>query len=93
MKFGFYYSVRDWHHPDFVMHYEHLDAPGPNYKGWYAFPLNWSGGLVADCGCPGCFNNVPITKETDPRHTEAQVADMNRYLDYMKGQIKELLMN
>jgi len=93
MKLGFYYSVRDWHHPDFVMHYEHLDAPGPNYKGWYAFPINWTRGSVFDCGCPGCVNNVSITKETDPRLTEAEGADMNRYLDYMKGQLEELLMN
>ncbi len=93
MKLGFYYSVRDWHHPDFVLHYEHLDAPGPNYKGWYAFPVNWTGGKVMDCGCSACVQNLPITKEQDPRPTEAEGADMNRYLDYMKGQIEELLTN
>jgi alpha-L-fucosidase len=93
MKLGFYYSVRDWHHPDFVLHYEHLNGPGPNYKGWYAFPVNWTGGKVMDCGCSACVENLPITKEQDPRKSEAEGADMNRYLDYMKGQIRELLTN
>jgi alpha-L-fucosidase len=93
MKLGFYYSVRDWHHPDFVMHYEHLDAPGHYYKGWYAFPVNWTGGDVRDCGCSGCINNLPLTKEQDPRPTEEEGADMNRYLNYMKEQLIELLTN
>jgi len=93
IKLGFYYSVRDWHHPDFVLHYEHLNAPGPHYGGWYAFPVNWTGGEVMDCGCSACVKNIPLTKEQDPRPTEAEGADMNRYLDYMKGQIKELLTN
>ncbi len=93
IKLGFYYSVRDWHHPDFVLHYEHLNASGPHYGGWYAFPVNWTGGEVRDCGCSGCIQNLPITKELDPRPTESEGANMNRYLDYMKGQIKELLTN
>lgn len=93
MKLGFYYSVRDWHHPDYVLHYEHLEAPGPNYKGWYAFPVNWTGGKVMDCGCSACIHNLPITKEQDPRKSEAEGANMDRYLDYMKGQIRELLTN
>jgi len=93
MKLGFYYSVRDWHHPDFVMHYEHLSAPGPHYGGWYAFPVSWTGGDVKDCGCSGCNQNLPLTKDHDPRPTEAEGADMNRYLDYMKGQLQELLTN
>ncbi len=93
IKLGFYYSVRDWHHPDFVLHYEHLNTPGPHYGGWYAFPVNWTGGEVMDCGCSACVKNIPLTKDHDPRPTEAEGADMNRYLDYMKGQIKELLTN
>ncbi len=93
LKFGFYYSVRDWHHPDFTMHYEKLSAPGPHYKGWYAFPVNWTGGEVHDCGCYACIKNAPMSKEVDPRPTEAEGADMNRYLDYMKGQLRELLTN
>lgn len=93
LKLGFYYSVRDWHHPEFVLHYEHLEAPGPKYKGWYAFPPSWTNNEIYDCGCRACTQNIPITKEHDPRLTEAEGANMDRYLDYMKGQIKELLTN
>ena len=27
LKFGVYYSVRDWHHPDWALRYAHLDKP------------------------------------------------------------------
>lgn len=47
---GFYYSIMDWHHPDYLPRRE------------------WE-------------------RETRP----ATGADMNRYIDYMKGQLRELL--
>jgi alpha-L-fucosidase len=93
MKLGFYYSVRDWHHPNYTMRYEKLDAPGPKYKGWYAFPKVWTNDEIFDCGCYACTHNLPITKETDPRPTVQDGADMNLYLDDIKGQLRELLAN
>ncbi len=94
IKLGFYYSVRDWHHSDFVLHYENLNAPGPFYGGRYGLPASkWTCGKVYDCGCNACVGNVLIPKECDLRPTEEEGADMNRYLDYMKEQLKELLTN
>ncbi|MBN1589619.1 MAG: alpha-L-fucosidase [Pirellulales bacterium] len=52
MKLGFYYSILDWHHPDYV--------PLP---GW------------------------------DRKDRSAKDAKFDRYVDYMKGQIRELMTN
>ena len=86
LKFGVYYSVRDWHHPDWALRYAHLDKPNSGW-GYQASP--WTKGRVNQCGCPSCRKNIPITPDMDLRPVEK--ADMNRYLDYMKGQITELL--
>ena len=86
LKFGVYYSVRDWHHPDWAMRYAPLEKPN---SGW-GYPASpWTMGRVNQCGCPSCRKNIPITPEMDLRPVES--ADMNRYLDYMKGQLTELL--
>lgn len=86
LKFGLYYSVRDWHHPDWSLRYAHLEKPN---SGW-GYPASpWTNGRVLECGCPSCRTDKPITSEMDPRPVET--ADMNRYLDYMKGQLCELL--
>ena len=86
LKFGVYYSVRDWHHPDWALRYAQLEKPN---SGW-GYPASpWTKGHVAQCGCPSCRKNIPITPEMDLRPIEK--ADMNRYLDYMKGQLTELL--
>jgi len=86
LKFGLYYSVRDWHHPDWALRYAHLDKPKSGW-GYQASP--WTRGRVLECGCPSCRKDIPITSETDTRPVDT--ADMNRYLDYMKGQLTELL--
>ena len=55
IKFCFYYSILDWHHPDYL----------PRGEG---SPRPW-----------------------DTRSTEG--ADYNKYLEYLKGQVSELLTN
>lgn len=52
LKLGFYYSIMDWHHPDYL----------PRRL--------WEKGVRSEEG-----------------------ADLNRYIEYMKGQLKELLTN
>lgn len=52
VKLGFYYSIMDWHHPDYLP-------------------------------------RRPWEQQTRP----AGKADLNRYIDYMKGQLRELLTN
>lgn len=52
LKLGFYYSIMDWHHPDYL----------PRRP--------WERGVRPEEG-----------------------ADLNRYIEYMKGQLKELLTN
>ena len=52
IKFCFYHSIMDWHHPDYLP-------------------------------------RRPWEKDTRP----ADGADLDRYIDYMKGQLKELLTN
>ena len=90
IQIGFYYSVRDWHHPDWTLRYEFLGKPGPNYKGMWGYPVSaWTENRIYDCGCTACVANRPITPNVDPRPTSG--VDMNRHLDYMKGQITELL--
>ena len=92
IRLGFYYSVRDWHHPDWTLRYVHLKSKGPKYGSWWGYAASpWTNGEVYDCGCSGCMKNKPITAEMDPRPTVAQGAGMSLYLDYMKGEITELL--
>ncbi len=86
LKFGVYYSVRDWHHPDWPLRYEHLNPPHKGY-GYAASP--WTSNWVSQCGCPSCRKSKPFPDDFDPRPVAA--ADMNRYLDYMRGQLTELL--
>lgn len=86
LKFGVYYSVRDWHHPDWAMRYAPLEKPN---SGWGYLASPWTQGRVRQCGCPSCRKNIPITPEMDLRPVEH--SDMNQYLDYMKGQLTELL--
>ncbi len=94
IRLGFYYSVRDWHHPDWTLRYVHLNKKGPNYGSWWGYEASpWTNGHIYDCGCPACMKNIPITPQMDPRPTTAQGANMNLYLDYMKGEITELLTN
>jgi alpha-L-fucosidase len=91
IKFGIYYSPRDWHHPDYVLRYEELGAVYQYGSSRGYAPDKWMAGKPYACGCPSCASGKPMTKECDPRPTEAEGADMNRYIDYMKGQLEELL--
>ncbi len=91
LKFGIYYSVRDWHHPDWLMRYEDLGAVYQYGSRMGYPPSKWTKGKPYACGCPACKRSEPIIGECDPRPTEAEGADMNRYIDYMKGQLSELL--
>ena len=86
LRFGIYYSVRDWHHPDWALRYAHLNKPN---SGWGYAASPWTKEHVAQCGCPSCRKDMPITPEMDTRPIES--ADMNRYLDYMKGQLTEII--
>ncbi len=91
IKFGVYYSPRDWHHPDWVLRYEDLGNIYQYGSSMGYRPSKWTAGKTYACGDPACKARKPITKECEPRQTEAEGADMNRYLDYMMGQVKELL--
>jgi len=59
LKFCFYYSVADWHHPEFPAKYSQRAR-----------------------GSQGGFHGNP-----NPN------ADLNKYVEYMKGQVRELLSN
>jgi len=59
LKFCFYYSVADWHHPEFPAQYSQRGR-----------------------GTQGGFHGSP-----NPN------ADLNKYVEYMKGQVRELLSN
>jgi alpha-L-fucosidase len=92
IRFGIYYSVRDWHHPDWTLRYVDLGQPRQYNSRWGFPPSPWTRGKHYACGCPACGGNIsPLSKEFEPRPTEAEGADMNRYLDYMKGQLEELV--
>ncbi len=91
IKFGVYYSPRDWHHPDWVLRYEDLGGVYQYGSSMGYRPSKWTDGKPGACGNSACMARKPMTKEVDPRPTEAEGADMNRYLDYMMGQIEELL--
>ncbi len=92
LQFGIYYSVRDWHHPDWTLRYVDLEQRRQYNSRWGFPPSPWTRGNYYACGCPACGGNISTqSKEFDPRPTEAEGADMNRYLDYMKGQLEELL--
>lgn len=93
LKFGIYYSVRDWHHPDWVLRYDDLGAVYQYGSRMGYRPSKWTKGEPYACGNYACVANIPVTRECDPRPTEAEGADMNRYIDYMMGQLKELLTN
>lgn len=59
LKVGFYYSLLDWHHPDFTMDHRH-----------------------------------PQRQENDADYERLNKGkDMNRYREYMKNQVRELLTN
>lgn len=94
LKFGIYYSVRDWHHPDWTLRYVDLGQSRQYNSRWGFPPSPWTKNNYYACGCPSCGGNIsPDSKEFDPRPAEAEGADMSRYLDYMKGQLEELLSN
>jgi len=59
LKFCFYYSVKDWHHPEYPQKYTRFKKIQP--EGFHGSP--------------------------NPN------ADINKYFDYMEGQVKELLSN
>lgn len=59
LKVGFYYSLIDWHHPDYTIDSRH-----------------------------------PQRQESDAEYEELNKGrDMNRYREYMKNQVRELLTN
>jgi alpha-L-fucosidase len=102
IKLGFYYSPRDWDHPDYLPHYQHFTKPSSRYGGWWGYPfapltgrLAHPNGLMTgtkeaedfeDCGCSACRANRPIVEDRD-----ATKADLQRYLRYERGHIDELL--
>ncbi len=59
LKVGFYYSLIDWHHPDYTIDSRH-----------------------------------PLRQDSDAEYDRLNKGkDMNRYRDYMKNQVRELLSN
>jgi len=59
LKVGFYYSLIDWHHPDYTIDRQH-----------------------------------PLRQETDTAYARLNRGrDMNKYREYMKNQVRELLTN
>lgn len=88
MPLGWYYSPRDWHHPDYLPQYSRLAKQGAAYKGWWGYAANPALGIDADmdCGCPACVADVPVPDDRD-----AKRADLSRYLKFMRGQLEELV--
>ncbi len=88
MPLGWYYSPRDWHHPDYLPHYSRLAQPGAAYKGWWGYAANPALGIEKDldCGCPACVADVPVPEDRD-----AKQADLSRYLRFMRRQLEELV--
>lgn len=88
MPLGWYYSPRDWHHPDYLPRYTRLAQPGAAYKGWWGYAANPALGIEQemDCGCSACVADVPVVEER-----AARSADLGRYLMFMRGQLEELL--
>ncbi len=104
IQMGFYYSPRDWDHPDYLPHYDHNDHPGPRYGGWWGhFPGSLTGRKVVRNlhGGPethveggdfldcGCSACKANRPIVDDR--DESKADFHRYLQYQYGQIDELL--
>lgn len=80
MPLGWYYSPRDWDHADYLPHYRRLAEKGAKYGGW------WGYNEEIDCGCPACVADIPMVEHRDPGK-----ADVPRYLEYMRAQLRELV--
>lgn len=88
MPLGWYYSPRDWDHPDYLPHYALLPKQGTHYNSWWGYRANPYTGTTGDgeCGCASCRANIPVIEERDPAK-----ADLARYLRFMRGQLEELM--
>lgn len=81
VRFGAYYSPRDWDHSDYPCEYERNAVRGKCYGGWYS---RKGAGPDGDCGCWGCKAGLPFVEPPRP-------GNYTKYLDWMRGQILYLL--
>jgi len=88
MPLGWYYSPRDWDHPDYLPHYSRLSQKGAHYGGHWGYRPDPALGIEAemDCGCSACIADRPIVEDRDPKR-----ADLTRYLGFMRRQLRELV--
>lgn len=84
---GWYYSPRDWHHPDYLPRYGRLSKQGTVYGSYWGYRANPSTGGEFECGCASCRADIPIVEE----RSEAD-ADLSRYLLFMRRQLEELVV-
>ncbi|MDD5674178.1 MAG: alpha-L-fucosidase [Chitinivibrionales bacterium] len=105
VRFGYYYSPRDWDHPDYLPHYEYYGKPGPHYGGWWGnkpedlslernAAVNLHGGANrsaenADFFDCGCAGCKANLPFIDGR--DPKKADLARYFAYEQGQVFELM--
>jgi len=81
LRVGFYYSLLDWHHPDFSV--DHFHPLG----GGVVARMTQVGGEPEDFS----FDKVATLPETIATLNEGR--DISRYAAYMREQVRELLTN
>ena len=103
LPFGFYYSPRDWDHPDYLPQYEYYGKPGPNCGGWWGYKpgsftekiaRNQYGGpedLAADDRFIDCGCEACKANLPIVESRDPAKAEFSRYLAYERGQVKELI--
>ncbi len=80
VRFGLYYSPRDWDHPDYPQKYVRRSEPGKRYGGWYSCGENPEG----ECGCWGCKAGLPL----ESTHLDGHYT---RYVRYLYEHVMQLI--
>ena len=84
LRVGFYFSIIDWHHPDFAVDVNHPDRPAVFSKTIHDIQK----------GCPGeSYRDVLYERFRADYEKANEGRDMNRYRAYMHEQVRELMTN